>query len=290
MAYTINPYLPKLRAEATNLVYRGWSVRKTARRFGVNPSTVSRWVDRSRGFIVKEIPTLSSRPHHHPDSLPIETIKAIIDYRLRHRRCAKVIHYLMTKDGYQISLSSIERVLRRCRMVNHSRFKKWHTYPPRPMAEKPGILVQIDTVWDGLPAGRLYLYTLLDVCSRWSHAWPVERISNRHSLFFLKEAQRISPFSFNTLQSDHGSEFSLWFTGRVQELGLVHRHSRVRTPSDNGHLERFNRTIQEECIQRIPRNLAVWKKEVPEYLDWYNTKRPHMALGMKTPLEVLRSY
>ncbi len=43
------------------------------------------------------------------------------------------------------------------------------------------------------------------------------------------------------------------------------------TPSDNGHLERFNRALQEECLGRIPRSLKSWQKEIPEYFR-YSTK------------------
>ena len=71
---------------------------------------------------------------------------------------------------------------------------------------------------------------------------------------------------------------------------MTHRHSRVRMPTDNGHLERFNRTLQQECLRRIPRRFFVWKKEIPEYLRYYNEERPHMGLDMRTPLEVMRSY
>jgi transposase InsO family protein len=291
MPYTTNPYLPKLRAEALDLIYvKGWSMRKISRRYGVCPSTVSRWYAKSRGFRLARIPTESSRPLHHPFELPAETVEKVLDYRKRYNRCAKVLHHLLTRDGIRISLSSIERILRRNHLINHSRWKKWHRYPPRPLAEKPGILVQIDTVWQGIPENRLYLYTLLDVCSRWAYAMPCERINTHKSLSFVKGAQLVSPFRFQTLQSDHGSEFSLWFTKRINEYGLAHRHSRVRTPSDNGHLERFNRTLQEECIGGIPRSLKAWKREIPEYLRYYNNERPHMALEMKTPNEVLRSY
>ncbi|MBI4160446.1 MAG: DDE-type integrase/transposase/recombinase, partial [Candidatus Yanofskybacteria bacterium] len=38
---------------------------------------------------------------------------------------------------------------------------------------------------------------------------------------------------------DHGSEFSKWFTKVVEYSGVSHRHTRVRTPTDNGHIERF---------------------------------------------------
>ncbi len=291
MAYSKNPHLPKVRQDAVRLVrYRDWSIRKVARYIGVYPSTVSRWVklDPTGGWHL--IPTRSSRPHHHPRQLPVEMVSAILKYRIQYRRCAEVIHYLLAKDGYQVSLSSIKRVLRRCGLVNHSRWKKWHQYLPRPQPEKPGILVEIDSIVDGVPDDRLYVYTMLDVCSRWSYALPIERINTHRSLMFVKKAQKVSPFEFQTLQSDHGAEFSKWFTKRINEHGLAHRHSRVRTPSDNGHLERFNRTLQEECLNRVSRSLTAWKKEIPDYLRYYNNERPHMALNMKSPIEVLRSY
>lgn len=291
MPYTTNPHLPRVRMNAVRLIYyQNWSIRKVARHIGVYPSTVSRWVKTDHSFGSKPILTKSSRPFHHPNELSKELTEAIVNYRIKYRRCAEVIHHLLMKDGIRTSLSSVKRTLRRHGFVNHSRWKKWHKYPPRPLAEKPGILVQIDTIFDREPNDRLYLYTLIDVCSRWGYALPVERINTHRSLSFVKQAQIVSPFRFQTLQSDHGAEFSKWFTKRISEYGLAHRHSRVRTPSDNGHLERFNRTLQEECLNRVPRSLRSWRREVPEYLLFYNTKRPHMALNMQSPVEVLRSY
>lgn len=291
MPYTTNPKLPRLRMEAAKFVLqKGWSTRQAARYTGFNQSTIVRWVEKARHTTRNTIPTESSRPWHHPKELSSETVRAIIGYRQKHQRCAEVLHHFLLKDGLQISLSSVKRTLRRYGFTNHTRWKKWHKYPPRPLAARPGILVELDTVWQGMPQERLYLYTLLDVCSRWAYSVPCERISTHRSLSFVKDAQSVSPFRFQTLQSDHGPEFSLWFTKRINECGLAHRHSRVRTPSDNGHLERFNRTLQEECLSRISRKLSVWKKEIPEYLQCYNNERPHMALLMKTPNEVMRSY
>lgn len=282
--------MPKVRQQAVLLVKRGWSMRRTSRYLGVYPSTVLRWCEKASRYHRSIIPTLSSKPHCHPKSLSDDLIGKIIEYRQRYHRCAQVLHYLLNRDGLLVSLSSVKRTLRRNNLVNHSKWKKWHTYLPRPAAEKPGILVEIDTIVDGPVGNRLYLYTMLDVCSRWAFALPFERISTHKSLFFVRQGQIVSPFKFETIQSDHGSEFSVWLTKRLNEQGLTHRHSRVRTPSDNGHLERFNRTIQDECINRIPRSLSIYKKEIPEYLKWYNEKRPHMALKMKSPLEVLRSF
>jgi transposase InsO family protein len=235
------------------------------------------------------IPTLSSRPHHHPKELEPEIAQAVIEYRHRYRRDAFFIHHMLRRDGVAISLSSVKRILKRNQMSRFSKWKKWHQYPPRPVAEKPGNLVEIDTIHDGTSGSQLYIYTLLDVCSRWAFAIPNSKINTHRSLSFVEQARRLAPFSFQTLQSDHGSEFSKWFTKRIGERGLSHRHSRVRKPNDNAHLERFNRTIQDECISRVPRNLLVWKKEIPEYLRYYNEERPHMGLGMKTPIDIIKT-
>ena len=174
-------------------------------------------------------------------------------------------------------------------MVKRPYNRSPHQYPPRPFPENPGILVEIDTIVDGPYTDRLYVYTLLDVCSRFAFAFPFISADTANSIRFLEKAVPFVPFPMQTIQSDHGAEFSRRFTDRLLKRGFSHRHSRIRTPTDNGHLERFNRTIQEECINRVVRDIKVYRKEIAEYLRYYNHERPHMALNMKTPAEVLRS-
>lgn len=292
MAYTTNPHLPRIRLEAAKLVLeKGWSTRKVARHTGFNQSTIVRWVHLARlGNSGHTIPTLSSRPHHHPHQLSTEMVGRIVAYRQKYQRCAEVLHYLMTRDGYLVSLSSVKRVLKKAGLTRYSKWKKWHQYEPRPLPEKPGILVEIDTIVDGPYQDRLYIYTLLDVCSRWAFALPVSRISTRASWGFIEQAKPALPFSLHLLQSDHGAEFSKWFSKQAEAHGIAHRHTRVRRPTDNGHLERFNRTIQEECLSRIPKSIPAYQKAIPEYLHFYNTERPHMALNMLTPFQVMQSY
>ena len=243
--------------EAVRLVRSGWSTRKVARRFGFTHSAIVKWMKRAPRDHRMVIRTESSRPMSHPNTLSEKMESAIIKYRLERNQCAVVLHHRLEKDGYEVSLSSIKRVLRRNQLTRFSRWKKWHSYPPRPVAEKPGMLVEIDTIHDGPHTNRLYIYTLLDVCSRWAYAIPFLRIINHKSLRFVEHAKQVALFIFRTLQSDHGSEFSKWFTKRITERGMVHRHSRVRTPNDNAHLERFSRTIQEECIRRLPKKIIV---------------------------------
>lgn len=292
MAYTTNPHLPRVRIEAARLVREeGWSSREVARHTGYNQSTIVRWVDilRRNGFR-HGIPTRSCRPISHPKELPREMVKAIIEYRLKYNRCAEVVHHFLVRDGLRVSLSSVKRTLKRQGLTRYSKWKKWHQYDERPRAEKPGILVEIDTIVDGPWEDRLYVYTLLDVCSRWSFAMPVMRIGTHASWKFIQAAREAMPFELKLIQSDHGSEFSKWLTKRLHAHDINHRHWRVRTPTDNAHVERFNRTIQKECLYRVPKTISSYRKAIPEYLHYYNTERPHMSLNMQTPSQVMQSY
>ena len=292
MPCTSNPHLPRLRLEAARLVLNeGWSTRQVARHTGFNQSSIVRWVNHVKlNHVGHTIPTLSSRPHHHPRELDPNIVDAIVAYRVKHRRCAEVLQYLLKKDGIVVSLSSIKRVLKRSGMIHHSKWKRWHRYEERPMPEKPGILVEIDTIHDGPTDDRLYIYTLIDVCSRWTHAYALERISTHASWEFVQSAQERLPFSLQMLQSDNGPEFSKHFSKQLLAHDIAHRHTHVRSPTENGHLERFNRTIQEECLNRVPKTLEAYRKAIPEYLHFYNTERPHMGINMQTPLEVMQSY
>jgi len=152
--------------------------------------------------------------------------------------------------GVDISLSSVKRTLVRNNLIrSRSPWKKWHYSLPRPISEKPGDLLQIDTVHFLTSDGeRFYVYTIIVLYSRWAYAKVVKKISADRSARFVKEAKRKSSFNFEMTRSDHGPEFSSWFTNELIRLNISHRHSRIRKCNDNAHIERFNRTIQEECF------------------------------------------
>jgi transposase InsO family protein len=288
----MNPNLPRLRMQAANLVIKkGWSTRQVARYTGFHHSTIVRWVKKAKNQNNRyAIPTKSSRPKSHTNALEPEIIEAILDHRKKYNRCAEIIHYELIKKGYSVSLSSVKRTLKRHGLTYPSKWKKWHIYPPRPVPEKPGILVEIDSMEEGRAKENLKVYALIDVCSRWAYAKPVATVNSWQSAKFLMEAREKAIFPFKLIQTDHGSEFAKWFSKKIIAEGLQHRHTRVRKPTDNGHIERFIRTLQQECLSRVPRSLRVWEKEIPEFIHYYNTARPHMGLNMKTPMEVVQSY
>jgi transposase InsO family protein len=267
MPYTSNPKMPRLRMQAVDMVRNGCSIRQVSRYTGFQPSTISRWIKRAPDDARRVIPTKSSRPHSHPLALPQATIDRIVALRLKHRRCAEVVHHLLKQEGITVSLRTVKRVMKRKGLVKErSKWKKIRLSPKRPQAVSAGDLVQIDTIHIHTFTGeRFYIYTLLDVHSRWAYAKVSKRISAGRTIRFLREAQEHAPFRFKMLQSDHGSEFSKWFTNHAK---VSHRLSRVRRPNDNAHLERFNRTIQEECLYYLKQNPRVYQAAINRYLPF----------------------
>ena len=137
------------------------------------------------------------------------------------------------------------------------------------------------------PHKRIYVYTLIDVYSRWTYAWAVDRISARKSVEFIKRAQQTANFKFNCIQSDHGAEFSQHFSERIK---ILHRHSRVRKPNDNSYIERFNRTLQNECLRNLKINVRIFNTALGRYLPYYNNERLHMGIDFKTPNYLIKCF
>jgi transposase InsO family protein len=286
MPYTINPYLPKLRAKAVEMVVQGSSIRQVARYVGVNPSTVSRWCKKVPLGGVIVIPTESSRPHHHPRQLDENVVKRIVAIRKANGRCSEVIYQHLLQEDIRVSSSSVKRTLDRKHLIKkRSSWKRYHKSIERPQAVKPGDLVQLDTIHlMESKDSRIHVYTLLDPYSRWCYAHAVKRLNSRQTISFVRNAKRKFSYDFKCLQSDHGPEFSQHFSERIK---ITHRHSRVRKPNDNAHTERFNRTIQEELLDKLPRDVDVINRCLPKYLKYYNEERLHMGINFKTPAQML---
>jgi transposase InsO family protein len=199
------------------------------------------------------------------------------------------VYHALRKHGVAVSLSSVKRTLDRCHLrKKRSPWKRPHDFTPRPIASFCGALLELDTIHIIAPDGsRIYIYTIIDLYSRWAYAEVVERIGAHRSAGFARRAQKTAPFRFVMIQTDHGSEFATRFTHRLLQRNILHRHSRVRQKDDQAHIERFNRTIQEECFDRVAHTIASFKRVLPAYLRWYNTERTHMGINYQTPLDLV---
>lgn len=268
MAYTTNPAMPRIRREAARLYRKGWTARKIGRHFGFHHTAVMKWVRRATVVGDVAIPTKSSRPKRHPKQLSDELVLKIFHTRLSVKRSAEVIHQILKEEGIEVSLASVKRTLDRTGLLKkRSPYKRFHPHVDRPKALYPGALVQLDTIHTMLDEKkRMYTFTLIDVYSRSAYAKAYPKMNAATSVRFVEEAEESLGFHFEMLQSDHGPEFDKWFVERVSKK---HRYSRIGKPNDNAHIERFNRTLQEECLDQADRSPEAFNVALARYLPWY---------------------
>jgi len=277
--------MPKIRRDAV-LFADKHGVRVAARHFGFSPGAIVAWRKKATKIGLHPIPTVSSRPKHHPKALPDKVVREIVATRFTVNRSSEVVHKVLTEQGRTVSLSSVKRTLDRCGLLKkRSPWKRYHSPSPRPFADAPGALVQLDTVHLAVQGKTvLYVFTCIDVHSRWAYARVFSKANCRTALTFIKQAQVAAPFLFQCVQTDNGSEFSTHFTDRLR---IRHRHTRVSKSNDNAHIERFNRTLREECLDALPVNLRTINRVLPEYLNHYVNDRHHFGIDLRKPVELL---
>jgi hypothetical protein len=75
-------------------------------------------------------------------------------------------------------------------------------------------------------------------------------------------------------------------TGSAQEFGIEHLLTAPRSPTTTGKIERFHRSLRAECLTgQLFASLPTAQAAVNEWVEFYNTQRPHQSLQMGTPAE-----
>lgn len=146
----------------------------------------------------------------------------------------------------------------------------------------PGHLVALDTVERFVDGCRRYVITFEDIYTRFSFAWGTKSHASLAAAEFFALCQKAFPHSYAFLfvLTDNGSEFKKHFSEELRRLHLVHFHTYPKTPKMNAHLERFNRTIQEEFIDYnvwLLKEPDIFNRKLMDYLIFYNTERVHCA-------------
>ena len=149
---------------------------------------------------------------------------------------------------------------------------------------------------------RYYLVCVVDDATRVAWAEVVEDILSLTVMFtvlkifnFIKQEFNIQ---FSEVLTDNGPEFGQRyskskykhpFERMLMELGIKHRYTRPYRPQTNGKVERIWRTIENEMIEGTTfESIGHFKKELMQYLVYYNFQRPHQSLNGKSPDEFNR--
>ena len=90
--------------------------------------------------------------------------------------------------------------------------------------------------------------------------------------------------------TDHGCQFRKQFKRFVEATGITAVKGQVRCPSFNGKVDRLFRTLRQWLrFTLLPLGQRTIQRRLHKYRSWYNTERPHSALGFLTPEEAWQS-
>ncbi len=200
--------------------------------------------------------------------------------RIGRRRAARLMRLLGLQAVYRAPRTSAPHLGHRV-----------YPYLLRGLAiERPNHVWCADITYIPVRRGFLYLVAIMDWASRCVLAW---RLSNTLDAGFCVEAldealaRHGTPQIFNT---DQGSQFTGFaFTARLREAGIrISMDGRGRC-MDNIFIERLWRSLKYEAVylHEIADGFAA-RRVIGQWIGFYNTERPHSALGGRTPAEAYR--
>lgn len=282
----------------------------TKKAFGVSRQVIWTWKKRlhqARGHLQALTPK-STRPKRsrrmQTDWRMIHFIRQVREAHpgLGKAKIKPLLDQSCHEQGLQtISVSTIGKVIRRRNLTRSKGAKAKHrsnTMGKRERlrdAPKPAQLghLQLDTIERVYQGVKLYVYSAIDLQSKFSFSLPYARCDSRNAVDFFEKFRQVYPVpSIRLVQSDNGSEFLGAFEEPLRNLRLKQVFSYPRCPKINGCIERYQRTLQEEfvdvyeeCFFDLPR----LHRALADYLIFYNCQRAHHALQLQTPVQFLVS-
>lgn len=155
---------------------------------------------------------------------------------------------------------------------------------------KPHEHWHIDVSYLNICSTFYYFIGVLDGCSRSIVHWDIRTSMTEDDIaLVLQKAKEKYPNATPRIISDNGPQFiAKDFKEFIRISGMTHVRTSPYYPQSNGKLERYHRTMKHECIRpKSPVSLEDAKRIVRNFIEYYNTKRLHSALGYVTPFDTL---
>ena len=269
----------------------GLTLREIQSKHRVSKHTIYRWLNR------ESMAARRSTPLRQPRKLAAQIEQRIIDARKRTSRGPRRL-----ADLLGIPASTIYKVLKRYGISRLSPKCKLPTV--RYEMATPGALVHIDVKKLGTLGlyadphqrrrgpGHECLHVAIDDCSRVVYAEIHGNETAATATAFLERT--VEWFAsigtrVERVMTDHGVAYtSTYWRDVCQLLGLRHVLIPVRHPQTNGKVERVIRTISDEALKGyVYGTTEARARSLENYIDDYNTRRQHTAIGGLTPLQKL---
>jgi transposase InsO family protein len=204
--------------------------------------------------------------------------------------------WITDNAGFAVSESTVYRILRREGLVKRPEVqlvagKEYHTKTTRPHQMWATDASYFRVVgW-----GYYYLVTVMDDYSRFIQAWKLQKDMSANSLIeVVQEAVDATgmtdvPVEDRTkLLSDNGAGYvSRSFRDYLHLVGIRHILAAPFHPQTNGKLERYHQSIKREVNQLPYEAPSHLDKAIADFVEYYNYRRYHKALGNVTPADVL---
>jgi len=219
--------------------------------------------------------------------------RAIIAYYNTHplEGYRRLTYMMMDDDIVAVSPSSVYRVL-----VNAGLLRRWNRKPSKKGAGFQQPLKahehwHIDISYINICGTFYYLCSILDGFSRYIVHWEIrESMTEADVEIILQRAREKFPDAKPRVISDNGPQFiSKDFKEFIRISGMTHVKTSPYYPQSNGKLERYHRTVKGTCIRvKTPLSLEDARDLVTDFVDHYNNKRLHSAIGYLTPKDKLQ--
>jgi transposase InsO family protein len=289
-------------------VAAGWPAAHVAEQLGISRATAYKWVRRHRAEGDVGLADRSSRPKHSPRRLSPAAEAEILAARATWRYGPDRLGPLLGRPP-----STVHRVLVRHGLSRLGDADKVTTAPIRYVACHPGALLHQDHKklgripdgggWRALGRGggtkrghgRIgydHLEVVIDDTSRYAVVVPVPDESGAAAVAALETAAlefaRLG-IRIERVLTDNGSAYrSSTYRTAVDGLGARHKRTRPFRPQTNGKAERLIQTLLREWAYGRPyRTNDERVTALPLFVDFYNQRRPHTALGGQSPLDTV---
>ena len=294
------------------IYWKKFGLEATKEAFGVKRSTLFNWQKKHKdsGYklaslnLGKTVRKNKNKRNIHPLILKeIKRLRLEVCPNMGKEKIKKYLDVFCGKNKLDIySVSKIGRVIKEKRIYHHRR-KVYHNGRSRIIkksnklrlssdlkTKEPGDLLEVDTIVKFAWGFKRYIITAVDVYSRYSFAYCYKKHDSASTKDFIKKLERIAPFKIKSIQTDNGSEFHRYFRDYLEEINIVHYWNYPGKPYRQGHIEKYNRTIQEEFVDQnevLLDDTNIFNQKLSEWLIWYNTKRFHWGLNLETPVDYL---
>ncbi len=204
--------------------------------------------------------------------------------------------WITDNEGFAVSESTVYRILRREGLVKRQETqltaaKEYHTKTTRPHQ----MWATDASYFRVIGWGYYYLVTVMDDYSRFTLAWKLQKDMSANSLVeVIQEAvdatgmTEVSVEDRTKLLSDNGAGYvSRSFRDYLRLVGIGHILAAPFHPQTNGKVERYQQSLKRE-VNQLPYELpSQLERAIADFVDYYNYRRYHKALGNVTPADVL---